>query len=80
MASKSTQTKTAAKITENENGYSLGTRKYPLFKFAHDYVKIQNLDTREVEKEEEQFLAQKKAEAAQSKAGFFFSKKESPHN
>lgn len=56
---------------ENKNGYSLGTRKYPLFKFAHDYVKIQNLDTSEVEKEEELFLAQKKAEAAQTDANFF---------
>jgi hypothetical protein len=56
---------------ENKNGYSLGTRKYPLFKFAHDYVKIQNLDTSEIEKEEEQFLAQKKAEAAQNDAGIF---------
>ena len=56
---------------EKENGYSLGTRKYPLFKFAHDYVKIQNLDTSEIEKEEEQFLAQKKAEAEQNEVGIF---------
>lgn len=55
----------------NATGYSLGTRKYPLFKFAHDYVKIQSLDISEVEKEEELFLAQKKAEAAQNDAGVF---------
>ena len=56
---------------DNATGYSLGTRKYPLFKFAHDYVKIQNLDASEVEKEEELFLAQKKAEASQNNASVF---------
>lgn len=53
---------------DKENGHSLGTSKYPLYKFAHDYVKYQILDTNEIQKEEDTFLAQKNADAAQNEA------------
>lgn len=46
---------------EKENARSLGTSKYPLYKFAHDYIKYQNLEIETIKKEEEAFLAQKKA-------------------
>lgn len=51
---------------ENQSGSSLGTSKYPLFRFAHDYIKYQHFDAEEMEKEEKLFLEQKKFEKAQS--------------
>lgn len=59
--------------SEKETGCSLGTSKYPLCKFAHDYVKYQIWDKKEVEKEEQAFLAQKEAEAEQSDASLYLS-------
>ncbi len=56
---------------DKETGYSLGTSKYPLYKFAHDYIKYQNSDINEIEKEEEAFLAQKRADAVQNDARFY---------
>lgn len=56
---------------DKETGYSLGTSKYPLYKFAHDYIKYQNSDIKEIAKEEETFLAQKKADAVQNDARFY---------
>ena len=59
--------------SEKETGRSLGASKYPLPKFAHDYVKYQILDAKEIEKEEQAFLAQKKAEAEQNAASVYLS-------
>ena len=53
---------------DKQNANTLGTREYPLYKFAYDYVKYQDLDIETIEKEEEAFLAHKKAEAVQNDA------------
>lgn len=50
---------------DGQSGSSLGTSKYPLFQFAHDYIKIQHFDAAEMEKEEKLFLEQKKFEKVQ---------------
>ncbi len=57
--------------SDKENGCSLGTSEYPLFKFAHDYIKYQILDEIQIEKEEALFLAQKKAELVQNDVQFY---------
>ena len=56
---------------DKQNANTLGTREYPLYKFAYDYVKYQDLDIETIEKEEEAFLAHKKAEAVQNDAKFY---------
>ena len=38
---------------DKKNGGALGTSKYPLFRFAHDYIRFQHFDAAEMEKEEE---------------------------
>ena len=53
---------------DKENGCSLGTSKYPLNQFAHDYIKYQNLNADKIEKAEMAFLAQKKADDVQNDA------------
>ncbi len=50
---------------DKQSGGSLGTSKYPLFRFAHDYIKFQHFDAAEMEKEEKLFLEQKKFEKVQ---------------
>ena len=50
---------------DKQSGSSLGTSKYPLFRFAHDYIKFQHFDIAEMEKEEKLFLEQKKFERVQ---------------
>lgn len=50
---------------DKQSGSSLGTSKYPLFRFAHDYIKFQHLDIAEMEKEEKLFLEQKNFEKLQ---------------
>ena len=55
---------------DEQSGSSLGTARYPLYKFAHDYIKFQSLSVDEVKKAEEGFLEQKKAESMQNKANF----------
>ena len=56
---------------DKETGHSLGTSKYPLPKFAHDYIKFQSLDIAEVEKEEKLFLEQQRANNAQTDASLY---------
>lgn len=51
--------------SDDQCGSSLGTSKYPLFRFAHDYIKFQHFDAAEMEKEEKLFLEQKKLEKVQ---------------
>ena len=51
--------------SDNHSGSSLGTSKYPLFRFAHDYIKFQHFDAAEMEKEEKLFLEQKELEKVQ---------------
>lgn len=50
---------------DEQNGSSLGTSQYPLFKFAYDYIKFQHFDAAEIEKEEKLFLEQKQLEKVQ---------------
>ncbi len=50
---------------DEQNGSSLGTNQYPLFRFAHDYIKFQHLDAAEIENQEKLFLEQKKLEKVQ---------------
>lgn len=50
---------------DDQSGSSLGTSQYPLFRFAHDYIKFQHFDAAEMEKEEKLFLEQKKLEKVQ---------------
>ena len=50
---------------DKQSGSSLGTSKYPLFRFAHDYIKFQHFDVAEMEKEEKLFLEQKELEKTQ---------------
>lgn len=50
---------------DGESGSSLGTGKYPLFRFAHDYIKFQHFDAAEMEREEKLFLEQKELEKTQ---------------
>lgn len=52
--------------SDDQSGSSLGTDKYPLFRFAHDYIKFQHLDMAEIEKEEKLFLEQKEIEKLHS--------------
>lgn len=51
--------------SDGQSGSSLGTSKYPLFRFAHDYIKFQHFDAAEMEREEKLFLEQKELEKAQ---------------
>lgn len=55
---------------DKKNGGALGTSKYPLFRFAHDYIRFQHFDAAEMEKEEELFLEQKRFEKIQSEVQF----------
>lgn len=55
---------------DKKNGGALGTSKYPLFRFAHDYIRFQHFDAAEMEKEEELFLEQKRLEKIQSEVQF----------
>lgn len=56
---------------DNRSANSLGTRVYPLYKFAYDYIKYQTLDIEKIKDEEDAFLAHKKAETVQNDAKFY---------
>ena len=51
--------------SDEQTGSSLGTSKYPLFRFAYDYIKFQHFDLADMEKEEKLFLEQKTLEKFQ---------------
>lgn len=51
--------------SDDQSGSSLGTSQYPLFRFAHDYIKFQHFDADEMEREEKLFLEQKEIEKTQ---------------
>jgi len=50
---------------DDQCGKSLGTSQYPLFRFSYNYIKFQQFDADEMEKEEKLFLEQKHLEKTQ---------------
>lgn len=53
---------------EKTNPNALGTSKYPLYKFCYEYIKYQELDTREIESNQDAFLERKEFEKKQREA------------
>lgn len=50
---------------EKTNPNSLGTSKYPLYKFCYDYIKYQELDVSEIKSNQETFIERKEYEKKQ---------------